>query len=206
MNNLANIDLKRTDRNWYTARGEPSIVELPTLPHLMIDGTGDPNTAKGYGEAVAALYPIAYAVRKAVIAACGERYTVMPLEGLWWTPDMADFTTADKNAWHWTLLIRQPPAATSDLVTEAIASTTATKRLAAGDLVRFETLTEGSAAQVMHRGPYAEEAPTIARLHDFIHDGGYALTGSHHEIYLSDPRRVAAEKMRTILRQPISLA
>jgi hypothetical protein len=170
----------------------------------MIDGRGDPATASAYREAVETLYPVAYGIRKAIIEATGERYTVLPLEGLWWTPDMADFTTADKDAWHWTLLIRQPPPATPELVADVVATTTRAKDLPAGDRMHFDVLAEGTAAQVMHRGPYADEGPTVALLHRFISDQGWALAGRHHEIYLSDPRRVAPERMRTIIRQPVA--
>lgn len=200
---MAAIDLKRTDRAWYAAGTRPSIVELPPLPYLMIDGQGDPNTAPAYGAAVETLYPVAYGIRRAVIEAIGDRYTVMPLEGLWWTPDMADFTTADKDAWHWTLLIRQPPSVTAELAEDVIAATARAKGLPAGDRIRFDVLDEGRCAQVLHRGPYADEAPTIAGLHRFIADAGLELSGRHHEIYLSDPRRVAPEKLRTIIRQPV---
>lgn len=201
---MASIDLKRTDRAWYTARADPSIIELPPLRYLMVDGQGDPNTAAVYGEAVATLYPVAYGIRKALIAATGDRYTVLPLEGLWWTPDMAAFTTVDKDAWHWTLLIRQPPPVTADMAADVIATTARAKALPAGDRIRFDTLDEGTAAQVMHRGPYADEGPTIAALHRFIADERLDVTGRHHEIYLSDPRRVAPEPMRTIIRQPVA--
>jgi hypothetical protein len=201
---MSSIDLKRADRAWYTAGSRPALVELPPLPYLMVDGQGDPNNAPAYREAVATLYPVAYAIRAAVIDATGDRYTVMPLEGLWWTPDMADFTTADKDAWHWTLMIRLPPPATPEVARAAIASTTDARDLPAAAGIRFDTLAEGTAAQVLHRGPYAEEAPTIAALHAWIADRGLGLAGRHHEIYLSDPRRVAPERMRTIIRQPVT--
>lgn len=201
---MAAIDLKRVDRAWYTAGAEPAIVELPPLPYLMVDGRGDPNTAPAYQDAIVTLYPVAYGVRKTIIDATGDRYTVMPLEGLWWTPDMADFTTADKDAWHWTMLIRLPPPATPTMAADVIAATTAAKNLPAGDRIRFDTLDEGVAAQVMHHGAYADEAPTVATLHRFITDRGRAPRGRHHEVYLSDPRRVAPERMRTIIRQPVT--
>lgn len=198
------IDLKRIDRAWYSAGAHPALVELPPLRYLMVDGQGDPNTATAYHEAVETLYPVAYAIRKAVIDATGDRYTVMPLEGLWWTPDMADFTTADKGAWHWTLLLRAPPPASARRAAEVLAATVAARDLPAGDRIRVGTLDEGAAAQVLHRGPYADEAPTIAALHRWIADHGLERTGRHHEIYLSDPRRVAPERMRTIIRQPVA--
>lgn len=201
---MATIDLKRVDRAWYTAGAQPSIVELPPLGYLMVDGQGDPNTAAAYREAVETLYPVAYGIRKAIIAATGDRYTVLPLQGLWWTPDMTDFTTADKDAWHWTLLIRQLPPVTADLAAEVIAATALAKGLPAGGRIRFDVLGEGTAAQVMHQGPYADEGPTIAALHRFIADSGCVKAGRHHEVYLSDRRRVAPQKLRTIIRQSIT--
>jgi hypothetical protein len=200
------IDLKRIDRALYSAGAHPALVELPPLRYLMVDGQGDPNTAAAYREAVETLYPVAYAIRKAVIDATGDRYTVMPLEGLWWTPDMADFTTADKDAWHWTLLLRLPPPMSDLHAAEVLAATVAARDLPAGDRIRVGILDEGAAAQVLHRGPYADEAPTIAALHRWIADRGFERTGRHHEIYLSDPRRVAPERMCTIIRQPVASA
>lgn len=200
---MSGIDLKRVERERYAAGTEPALIEVPPLPYLMVDGRGDPNVVPAYRDAVESLYPVAYGVRKAVTAATGDRYTVMPLEGLWWTPDMADFTTADKDAWHWTLLIRLPPPAADLDVPEVIAATAAAKGLPAGDRIRVDQLDERTAAQVLHRGPYADEGPTVARLHRWITDEGLALRGRHHEIYLSDPRRAAPERMRTIIRQPV---
>lgn len=201
---MAPIDLKRVDRAWYSAGADPVLVELPPLRYLMVDGRGDPNTATAYRAAVETLYPVAYAVRKAVIDATGDRYTVMPLEGLWWTPDMADFTTADKGAWHWTLLLRLPPPVSARHAEEVLTATVAARDLPAGDRIRVDTLNEGVAAQVLHRGPYADEAPVIAALHRWIADQGLERSGRHHEIYLSDPRRVAPGRLRTILRQPVT--
>lgn len=203
---VGTVDLKRLERGLYTATAEPAVVELPSLPYLMVDGTGDPNTGRAYREAVQTLYPVAYAVRAAVIEATGDRYVVMPLEGLWWTPDMADFTEADKDAWHWTMMIRLPPPVVDLDVDALVASTVDARRLPAGDRIRVDELDEATAAQVLHRGPYTEEGPTIAALHDWIARQGLMLTGRHHEIYLSDPRRTEPAGLRTIIRQPVTAA
>lgn len=199
---MTSIDLKKSYRDHYTAKRTPTVVEVSTRPFLMIDGKGDPNTSREYKEAVEALYPIAYGLRAAVKSATGDAYTVMPLEGLWWVPDMADFDPVDKSSWLWTVVICLPDAVTETMASEVIPAVTAKKSLAAGSKVRVEHFTEGLAAQILHIGPYADEAPTIAELHGFIEEHGHQLTGKHHEIYLSDPRKADPAKMRTIIRQP----
>ena len=198
------VDFKRELRELYAAGRDPVLVDVPEMAFLMIDGHGDPNTAPEYGQAVEALYAIAYAAKFAVKRAPdGIDYGVMPLEGLWWTPDMATFTTADKSAWDWRMMIMQPPQVTVDVFEAARAKAAKKKPSDAIGCVRLERFAEGPAAQVMHSGPYATEGPTIERLHAFIAEHGYERAGKHHEIYLSDPRRCAPEKMKTILRQPI---
>jgi hypothetical protein len=117
--------------------------------------------------------------------------------------DMTQFTVARKDDWKWTMMIFQPDFITLELVTDAIEAANHKKRLAAFTRLRFDTSTEGLSAQMMHLGPYADEAPNIQRLHDFIHANGYVRAGKHHEIYLSDPNRSAPDKMKTILRQPV---
>ena len=201
---MSSIDLKRIYREHYSAKRTPTIVEVPTRPFLMIDGSGDPNTSQEYVEAIEALFPIAYGMRAAVKAASGDAYTVMPLEGLWWVPDMADFDPADKSNWSWTAMICLPDAVTEVMASEVISAVTAKKGLAAGAKARMAYYTEGVAAHILHIGPYAEEAPTIAELHSFIAGNGHELAGKHHEIYLSDARRADPAKLRTIIRQPFT--
>jgi len=201
---MSSVDLKKTYRDHYTARDEPVLVEIAARPFLMIDGEGDPNTAQAYQDALATLYPLAYGVRKAVKDATGIAYTVMPLEGLWWVDDWAEFDIADKSNWKWTMLISLPDEATPDLDAAVIADVTAKKNLPSGDLARYQHFGDGPAAQILHRGPYAAEGPTIARLHGFITDEGYRFGGEHHEIYLTDVRRSAPENNRTIIRQPVT--
>jgi hypothetical protein len=201
------IDCKRELHEFYAAGGEPVIVDVPELAYLMVDGHGDPNVAAKFGEAVEALYAVAYAAKFAVKRALeGIDYGVMPLEGLWWTPDMSMFSAEDKSAWAWTVMIMQPDQVTHEIFEEACAKAQKKKSLDAITRVRFERFAEGLAAQIMHIGPYSAEGPTIQRLHAFIAEQGYGRTGKHHEIYLSDPRRSAPEKMKTILRQPIAAA
>jgi len=171
---------------------------------LMIDGKGDPGVAQEYLDAVSSLYPTAYGIRKALKDETGDAYTVMPLQGLWWADDMSAFATGDRHNWKWTLMICQPDVVDADLANAQIEAVTAKKKLPSGHLVRFEMFDEGKAAQIMHRGPYSAEGPTIERLHAYIEESGLQRAGKHHEIYLSDPRKVAPEKMRTIIRQPVA--
>lgn len=199
---MAAIDLKKVYRDHYTAKDAPGLVEVPARPYLMIDGEGDPNTSKAYSDAVATLYPLAYGIRRALKDATGDAYTVMPLEGLWWVEDMAQFTVEDKSDWQWTAMILQPEAVTPGLAAEIIPLVTAKKDLPS--MARLEDYGDGLAAQILHRGPYADEAPTIERLHAYIEAEGYRLTGKHHELYLTDPRKSAPDKNRTIIRQPVA--
>jgi len=202
---MASIDLKKTYKESYSARvGNPSVVEMAPRPFLMVDGAGDPNTAPEYASAVAALYPIAYAIRASIKTATGDAYSVLPLEGLWWADDMEKFSADSKGDWKWTMMIGLPEVVDAAGAAEAIAKTTLKKRLVAGDAVRFEVFDEGLSAQVMHIGPYSAEAPTIEMLHEFIAAQGYELRGRHHEIYLGDPRKSDPARLKTIIRQPIT--
>lgn len=201
---MASIDLKKVYREHYTARvGRPALVEVPARPFLVIDGAGDPNTSQEYADAVTALYPLSYGIRAAIKKQTGDGYTVMPLEGLWWADDMASFSVDDKSDWKWTMMICQPDVATVEVAAAVIPEVTAKKKLVSGDRVRFETFEEGAAAQVMHLGPYADEAPTIELLHEFIAGEGLERSGLHHEIYLGDPRKTDPAKLKTIIRQPV---
>lgn len=201
---MSNIDLKKTYRDHYSAKRTPTVVDVPSRPFLMIDGHGDPNTAQEYRDAIEALYPIAYGLRSAIKSATGDAYTVMPLEGLWWVADMSEFDPADKSNWLWTAMICLPDVVTDAMAAEVLPTVTAAKNLVAGPKARVERFAEGTAAQILHVGPYADEAPAINELHEFIMGDGHRLAGKHHEIYLSDARRVDPAKLRTIIRQPFA--
>jgi len=202
---MSNVDLKKVYRAHYTAADSPGIVDVPARPYLMIDGEGDPNTSDAYRRALEALYPLAYGLRKAIKDATGLAYTVMPLEGLWWVEDMRRFSLDDKSSWMWTAMIRQPDEVTAELAEEVLPAVAQKKKLAAGHLARVEHFGDGKAAQILHLGPYSAEAPTVERLHRFIDDEGLRFDGKHHEVYLTDPRKSAPEKNRTIIRQPVGL-
>src|SRR3954463_1585598 len=178
------IDLRRERAALYTATGTPSFVDLPELPYLMIDGHGDPNTAAEYAAAVQALYSVAYTLRFALKRRPEPvDAPVMPLEGLWWTADMATFSTDDKSAWDWTLMIAIPDLVTTADVEDARAAAARKHPDAPLDQVRLAAFAEGRCAQVLHVGPYRAEGPTVAALHAFIAASGCALPGKHHEIY-----------------------
>jgi hypothetical protein len=198
------VDLRRELRGLYSATATPTVVEVPELPFLMIDGHGDPDTAPAYADAVQALYSVAYTVRFALKRGpSAVDAPVMPLEGLWWTPDMADFSVKDKGAWDWTMMILLPPQATADVVDGARAAAAEKKQFQSISRVRLERHADGLSAQILHVGPYSAEGPTVEKLHAFIAGRGCALSGKHHEIYLGDFRRSAPQRLRTIIRQPM---
>jgi hypothetical protein len=201
---MSTVDLKKDLKHLYNPSAkEVSVVDVPPMNFLMIDGAGDPNVSLEYQQAMEALFSLSYALKFRVKKSNGVDYAVMPLEGLWWTDDPGQFSMSNKGIWKWTAMIMQPEYVTGELFAEALAEVRRKKDLVALDRVRFESYHEGLSAQIMHIGPYAAEEPTIARLHSFIRENGYELSGKHHEIYLSDPRRTAPEKLRTVLRQPI---
>jgi hypothetical protein len=198
------IDYKKEFKTLYNPpKKEPVIVDVPEMNFLMIDGKGDPNTAQEYKDAVSTLYPVAYTIKFAVKKGLEVDFGVMPLEGLWWVPDMEMFSMEDKDAWLWTAMIMQPEKVTFELFEEAVAQTREKKNPPVIDKIRFESYHEGLSVQLMHIGPYADEAPNIERMHAYAIGQGYELRGKHHEIYLSDPNRTAPERLKTVIRQPI---
>ncbi|MBF6349744.1 MULTISPECIES: GyrI-like domain-containing protein [Nocardia] len=199
------LDFKRTLDAYQAERGRFRVVEVPDLQYLMIDGHGDPNTAPEFTAAVESLYPVAYKLKFASKRGLGRDYVVMPLEGLWWAEDMDSFTAArDKARWDWTLMIMVPDWIDREMFTAAVEQAGAKNRPARLDDVRLESLSEGRCVQTLHIGSFDDEAEVLARMHqEFIPDNGLRMAGRHHEIYLSDFRKVAPEKLRTILRQPV---
>jgi hypothetical protein len=190
------VDLKKTLDSYQAKPGVFRILDVPVMRYLMLDGHGDPNGPE-FGTAVEALYPVAYSLKFAS-KADGRDYVVPPLEGLWWAHDMDSFTAArDKSDWDWTLLLLVPDWIDAALVSDTIAQ----KR----SPVRLEALNEGTCVQTMHLGSFDDEGPVLDELHtEFIPNNGMRMTGKHHEIYLSDPRKSAPKKLRTILRQPVA--
>ena len=202
---MQTYDIKKQHKNLYAPKpADFEIVEVPPLEFLMVDGHGDPNTSSAYREAIEALYAASYAVRAVAKIRLAKVHTVGPLEGLWSADDPEAFRARDKSAWDWTMMIAQPDWITPDLVEEALTAARK-KRLPALDLIRFEPYTEGRSVQILHVGSYDDEGPTLERLHrEFLPANGLAPTGRHHEIYLSDARKTAPARLKTILRQPVS--
>lgn len=202
---MPKIDFKKELKHLYNPSAkEVVIVDVPRMNFLMIDGAGDPNKAQEFKDAVEALYSVSYALKFMVKKGrTAIDYSVMPLEGLWWVDDMSKFGMEDKDAWKWTVMIMQPEFVTKDMFKKALEQVGKKKNLLALSKMKFEDFHEGLSAQIMHIGPYSAEGPTIKKLHNFIREKGYELRGRHHEIYLSDPRKSAPKKMKTIIRQPI---
>ena len=204
---VTKIDYKKELKQLYNPpKKEPVIVDVPPMNFLMIDGKGDPNTAQEYKDAISTLYPLAYTIKFAVKEKAEVNFTVMPLEGLWWVPDMELFSEEDKNAWFWTAMMMQPEHVTRELFEESLQQVREKKNPPSIDKVRWENYAEGLSVQLMHIGPYADEGPNIARMHAYAFEQGYELRGKHHEIYLSDPTRTAPERLKTVIRQPIQKA
>lgn len=198
------IDLKKEMGHLYKAPRKPEIVDVPALRYIMVDGTGNPNDNEWFQEATGALYAVSYTLKfKLKKNTTPMDYVVMPLQGLWWADDMEVFVMDMREDWKWTLMILQPEEITPEMFEDACNEVRKKKGLKAVDQLRLETYEEGPSAQVMHLGPYAEEAPTIAALHEFIEHQGKRPKGKHHEIYLGDPRRTAPERLKTIIRQPV---
>jgi hypothetical protein len=201
---MEKLDLKKTLKYLYGSSAKVfSIVDVPAMNFIMIDGQGNPNISKAYAEAMQALYTAAYTLKFKIKKELAVDYPVMASEGLWWMDDMREFSAARKDEWKWTMMIMQPEIVSPELFSIALVEAAKKKDVPALSHLRLETFHEGKAAQIMYFGPYADEGPTITRLHQFIEDSGYNRFGKHHEIYLGDPRRSAPEKLRTIIRQPM---
>lgn len=201
------LDLKKELKSLYSAKaGQPVFVDVPPLNYLMVEGQGAPDGAEA-GAAMETLFPVAYTLKFTVKKELGIDFKVMGLEGLWWSDDMTDFTAGRRECWRWIYLLPQPDFIAADLVERAVDTVRRRKNPGAIDKIKFELLDEGRAAQVLHIGPYSTEGPTIETLHRFIKENGCGFDGQlqkHHEIYLSDPRRGAPEKLKTIIRQPVA--
>jgi hypothetical protein len=197
-------DVRKQFKELYAPRaGDFEVVTVPPLDYLMLDGQGNPGTSRAYAAALEALYSVSYAVKFASKRA-GRDYAVGPLEGLWTADDPGAFARGDKDSWKWTMMIPQPDWIDAADVDGGVAKAAA-KKVQGLDLLRLETLDEGLSVQILHIGSYDDEAPILHRLHsEFMPANGFGFAGPHHEIYLSDARRTPPEKLKTVLRQPVS--
>ena len=205
------IDYKKTEKDLYQPKTTPSIINVPEMTFITVDGKGDPNTSAEYTAAVELLYGFSYTIKmgnKSIL-----EYVVPPLEGFWSVDD--DFrgggaVISDKSKFVWTMVIRQPDFVTADIFEASKAALAKKKPSIDTSKAKFKTITEGLCAQVMHIGSYDDEPATVAALDGFAIENGYIIdiddTRRHHEIYISDPRKVAPEKLKTVLRHPIRSA
>ena len=197
-------DFKKTLKHLYAATSKDFLLaEVPEMQFIMVDGVGAPATSRPYVDALSWLYGVAYPIKFSSKTGLGRDYVVPPLEGLWWADDMNAFTLGDRDSWRWTMMIMQPEWVTREMFDDGLSK--ASKKLGEPpNTLRLGSFDEGLSAQILHIGSYADEAPTIARLHEeYLPANGLVENGDHHEIYLSDPRKVAPEKLKTVLRQPV---
>jgi len=202
---IEKIDFKKTLKELYQPTHKKFVlVDVPKMNFVMIDGEGGPES-KELANAVQWLFSVIYPIKFIAKKKMGKDFVAPPLEGLWWADDMNDFVTGNKGNWKWRMMIVFADWVDSDLFEEGVAKAK-TKLGEAPESLRMDSYDEGKSAQIMHIGPYSEEAPTIARLHgEFLPENGLVPNGHHHEIYLylNDPARVAPEKLKTVLRQPV---
>ena len=208
------FDFKKEYRDLYRPKTEPSIIEVPRMRFITVEGEGDPNEEGGaYKEAIGLLYGIAYTIKmsyKTEHAIPGFfEYVVPPLEGFWWQPGINGVDFRDKASFHWVSAIRVPEFATDDEFSWAVQEASKKKGLDYSPVKLIE-IEEGLCVQCMHIGPYNDEPATVAAMHRFAESSGYVSDFSderrHHEIYLSDPGKTAPEKMKTVVRHPIKNA
>lgn len=211
------IDFRKQYKEFYAPKKEPSLVEIPAIQFIMVDGHGNPNDPEGeYHKAVELLYSLAYTIKMNCIdysESSAYDYVVPPLEGLWWLEDMHDMNFTDKDRYCWTSMIRQPDLVTAKHFEKAKQLLARKKPQLDLSKARLETYTEGLCIQCMHIGPYDEEPATLERMEEYCRQisrdnaiGSLTPEGTikrHHEIYLGDPRKTKPERMQTILRHPV---
>ncbi len=205
------FDYKKEYKEFYLPPKKPGIVEIPEINYIAVQGKGNPNEPDGaYKEALGLLYGIAFTIKMSYKGTHKIEgyfpYVVPPLEGLWWQPGQSGFDYSQKETFEWISMIRLPEFVSKEEFDWAVREATAKKQQDFSG-VRFFTYKEGLCVQCMHIGSYDDEPVTIRQMDNFISENGYIRDISalrfHHEIYLSDPRRTAVEKLRTVIRHPI---
>jgi len=204
---MPKVDYKKDFKDLYLPKATPTIIDVPSMTFIMVDGKGDPK-GKEYQDAVSLLYALSYTIKMKGKDFPGYfDYTVFPLEGLWWDEDDV-FDIDKRDDWHWISMIRQPEFVTPDIFKWTAELTQKKKPALDFSKARIETFNEGLCLQMMHLGPYAEEPETIDKMKTYMKQNEFTdMTGKdrkHHEIYLSDPNKAKPEKMKTVIRLPIS--
>jgi len=196
---MAKLDLYKLHKSDYVAPLKPVLVDIKPARYLSITGQGEPGGST-FQARLGALYNTAFTIKMAKKFA-RQDYAVCKLEGLWWGNNKASrFLEEPRDCWNWKLLIRSPDFIQNRDVTEAARNLIGKGKSADVSEVKLETLREGRCVQVLHTGPYDQESATIEVMEKFAAEAGLALHGLHHEIYLSDPRRVDVARLKTILR------
>jgi hypothetical protein len=199
------VDFKKELKELYNPKaGVFSLVKVPKLQYLMVDGQGDPNNVVQYQEAVQALFSVSYTLKFHSKNELGKDYVVPPLEGLWWSDNFDDFRARRKDKWSWTMMIMVPDWLGKKEFKKAVNTVRSKKPEIKVERLRLESLNEGLSVQIMHIGSYDDETPTLLKLHDeWLPANGLKETLKHHEIYIGDPRKTPAAKLKTVLRQPV---
>ena len=208
------FDFKKEYKEFYLPKNKPEIVTVPPANYIAVCGTGDPNEAGGaYQQAIAVLYAVAYTLKMSYktdyrIAGFFE-YVVPPLEGFWRQAGREGIDYSDKSAFCWISVIRLPDFITEKDFAWAVETASKKKKLDCS-AAEFLTIDEGLCVQIMHHGPFDSEPETVALMNTFLAENGYVSDFSdsrqHHEIYLSDARKVQPEKWKTVIRHPIRRA
>jgi hypothetical protein len=198
---VTKIDLTKEYKSYYNATKKPELIKFDEAQYLSINGIGAP-AGDEFNSKVQALYPLAFGVKN-LSKKAGRDYVVPKLEGLWWVEDKRPFMDVPREEWHWQLLNRLPEFISIDLIEKARTEVIKKKKIELVKEINIEKMKEGHCVQILHIGPYSTEPETIDKIFEFIMNNDLVPNGLHHEIYLSDPRNTAPEKMKTILRQPV---
>jgi len=196
------LDLYKLHKSEYAATRKPALVELKPASYLTISGQGAPGGER-FTAGIGALYSVAFTIKMTRKFAGREDYVVCKLEGQWGSDSAQDFAKLPRDQWLWRLLIRTPEFINDEDLRQAIAVLLKRGKGEEVSSVRLETLAEGPCVQMLHLGPYDRACETIALMKAFAQQQRLQFSGRHHEIYLSDPRRVPPERLKTILRQPV---
>ena len=197
------IDIKKQHKQLFAPKREPHLVDVPKFQYLMIDGEGTPE-GTAFQDAIAALYSTAYTTKFALKKAGREDFVVPPLEALWWADDEAAFEENRRDEWQWTLMVILPDHVSDEDLRGTLAELEKKGKLTdVHGRMRTEVLEEGQAVQCLYVGPYDSMGDTISAMQEFAESKGLEFAGKHHDVYLSDPRRTAPEKLKTVLRRPV---